>query len=163
MRNTPSTCQWVENFDDPKTTRPHIKLVTLTGAKDERNELLHGELAPVANAVYCRLEQPEFEDTSFFPVLVISLFGPRHGRLVQAKFDNSGTLLVQSSRIYNFVDSDEKIKLFVRYNNSRPRAGPEIDPVLVEDQSPSLDLVGNRSEQYPRDLPMRPARRPRPC
>lgn len=46
----PSTCQWVENFDDPKTTRPHIKLVTLTGAKDERNELLHGELAPIANA-----------------------------------------------------------------------------------------------------------------
>ncbi|KAF3394242.1 hypothetical protein F1880_005530 [Penicillium rolfsii] len=137
MWSTDSTCQWLDDFEDPKTTRPHIKLVTFTGAKAEENELLHGELAPIANALYCRLEQPEFENTSLFPVLVISLFGPRHGRLLQAKFDNSGTLIVRSSPIYNFVDSDEKMKLFVRYNNCKPRDGPEIEPVLVNDESPS--------------------------
>ncbi|KOS41840.1 hypothetical protein ACN38_g7297 [Penicillium nordicum] len=87
--NAHSTCQWLDDFEDPKTTRPHIKLLTLTGAKAKEHELLHGELAPIANVLYCRLEQPEFEDTSLFPVLVISLFGPRHGRLLQAKFDNS--------------------------------------------------------------------------
>ncbi|CAP98115.1 hypothetical protein EN45_097430 [Penicillium chrysogenum] len=135
--NAYSTCQWLDDFEDPKTTRPHIKLLTLTGAKAKENELLHGELAPIANVLYCRLEQPEFENTSLFPVLVISLFGPRHGRLLQAKFDNSGTLLVRSSPIYDFVDSDEKIKLFVRYNNCKPRDGPEIEPVLVDEQSPS--------------------------
>ncbi|KAJ5272095.1 hypothetical protein N7524_005364 [Penicillium chrysogenum] len=134
--NAYSICQWLDDFEDPKTTRPHIKLLTLTGAKAKENELLHGELASIANVLCCRLEQPEFEDTSLFPVLVISLFGPRHGRLLQAKFDNSGTLLVRSSPIYNFVDSAEKIKLFVRYNNCKPRDGPEIEPVLVE-QSPS--------------------------
>ncbi|KAJ5131297.1 uncharacterized protein N7515_007336 [Penicillium bovifimosum] len=133
--NAYSTCQWLDDLEDPKTSRPHIKLITLTGAKAKENELLHGELAPIANALYCRLEQPEFKDTSLFPVLVISLFGPRHGRLLQAKFDNSGTLLVRSSRIYNFIDSDEKIKRFVRYNNCKPRDGPEIEPVLVDEQS----------------------------
>lgn len=135
--NAHSTCQWLDNFEDPKTTRPHIKLVTLTGAKAKENGLLHGELAPIANVLYCRLEQPEFEDTLLFPVLVISLFGPRHGRLLQAQFDNSGTLLVRSSPIYNFIGSDEKIKLFVRYNNCKPRDGPEIEPVLVDEESPS--------------------------
>ncbi|KAI1835430.1 hypothetical protein DTO027I6_2811 [Penicillium roqueforti] len=129
--------QWLDDFKDPKTTRPHIKLVTLTGTKAKENELQHSELASIANTLYCRLEQPEFGDTSFFPVLVISLFGPRHGRLLQAKFDNSGTLFVRSSPIYNFVDSDGKIELFVRYNNCNPRDGPEIEPVLVEEQSPS--------------------------
>ncbi|KAJ5800607.1 uncharacterized protein N7518_002675 [Penicillium psychrosexuale] len=113
--------QWLDDFKDPKTTRPHIKLVTLTGTKAKENELLHSELASIANTLYCRLEQPEFEHTSFFP----------------AKFDNSGTLLVQSSPIYNFVDSDGKMELFIRYNNCNPRDGLEIEPVLVEEQSPS--------------------------
>ena len=118
--NTRSICQWLDDFEDPETTRSHVKLVTLTGAKAKENELLHGELAPIANALYCRLEQPEFEDTSLFPVLVLSLFGPRHGRLLQAKFDNSGVLVVRASPIYDFVDSNKKMELFIRYNNCKP-------------------------------------------
>ncbi|KAJ5800610.1 uncharacterized protein N7518_002678 [Penicillium psychrosexuale] len=147
--NAHSICQWLDDFKDPdpKTTRPHVKLVILTGTEAKENELLHGELASIINTLYYRLEQPEFEDTSFFPVLVISLFGPRHGRLLQAQFDNSG-LLVRSSPIYNFVDSDEKMQLFVRYNNCKPR-GPEIEPVLVEEQSssPRLSSLALRIKQ----------------
>ncbi|RLL95212.1 hypothetical protein CFD26_104550 [Aspergillus turcosus] len=109
--NAESICQWRDDLEDPKTTRAHIKLVTCTGAEAKEDELLHGELGPIANAIQCRLAQPEFEQTSLFPVLVISLFGPRHGRLLQAKFDNSGTLNIRSSPIYNFVDNDEKMKL----------------------------------------------------
>lgn len=118
--NTPCIRQWLDDFENLETIRPHIKLVTLTGAKAKENELLHGEVASIANALYCRLEQPEFEDTSLFPVLVISLFGPRHGRLLQAQFDNSGILVVRSSPIYNFVDNDDKMQLFLRYNNCKP-------------------------------------------
>jgi hypothetical protein len=40
---------------------------------------------------------------------MLSLFGPRHGRLLQANFDNSGTLNVWSSPIYNFADNNEKL------------------------------------------------------
>lgn len=51
---------------------PILSAATLTAAKGKENELLHGELAPTANALYCPLEQPESEHTSFFPVLVSS-------------------------------------------------------------------------------------------
>ncbi|CAG8896903.1 unnamed protein product [Penicillium egyptiacum] len=135
MWHTDSTCQWLD--ENLKTTRPHIKLVTLTGAEAKENELLHGELGSISNAIYCRLNQPEFETTSIFPVLMLSLFGPRHGRLLQAKFHNSGTLNVQSSPIYNFVDSNEKMKLFVRYNNCKPRDSKESEPVLIAEDSPA--------------------------
>jgi hypothetical protein len=77
---------------------------------------------------------------------MLSLFGPRHGRILQAKLDNSSTLNVWSSPVYNFVDSDEKMKLFVRYNNCKPRDGREFEPLLVED-SPSSHV------QYQAPLP----------
>ncbi|KAJ6186438.1 hypothetical protein N7519_007739 [Penicillium mononematosum] len=105
---TVSTCQWLD--ENLKTSRPHIKLVTLTGAEAKENELLHGELGPIAN------------------VLMLSFFGPRHGRILQAKLDNSGTLKDWSSPIYNFVHSNEKIKHFVRYNNCKPQDGKEFEP-----------------------------------
>lgn len=61
-----STRQWLD--EDFKTTRPHVKLVTQTGAIAKEDELLHGELGPIANAILCRLNQREFENTSLFPV-----------------------------------------------------------------------------------------------
>lgn len=70
-------------------------------------------------------------------MLVISLFGPRHGRLLQAKFDNSGTLNIRSSPIYNFVDNHEKMELFVRYYNCKPRDGAEFERVFVDEDSPA--------------------------
>lgn len=63
-----SICQWLD--EDLKATRPHIKLVTQTGAIAKEDELLHGELGPIANAILCRLEQPEFNNTSLFPVSI---------------------------------------------------------------------------------------------
>lgn len=61
-------CQWRDDLEDPKTTRAHIKLVTCTGAAAKEDELLHGELGCIANAIQCRLQQQEFEQTSLFPV-----------------------------------------------------------------------------------------------
>ncbi|KAJ9490558.1 hypothetical protein VN97_g2703 [Penicillium thymicola] len=113
-----------------------MKLVTLTGAEAKENELLHGGMGSIANVIQCRLNQPEFENVSIFPVLMLSFFGPRHGRLLQAKFDNSGTLNIWSSPIYNFVDSNEKMKLFVRYNNCKPRDGKESESVIEDSPSP---------------------------
>ena len=64
---------------------------------------------------------------------MLSLFGPRHGRLLQAKIDNSGTLNLWSSPIYNFMDRNESISLFFRYNNCKPRDGKGSESVIVED------------------------------
>jgi hypothetical protein len=44
--NTDSTCQWLDDFEDPKTTRPHIKLTILSGTKaNEMNySIMNGRL-----------------------------------------------------------------------------------------------------------------------
>lgn len=47
-----SICQWLD--EDLKATRPHIKLVTQTGAIAKEDELLHGELgAPWTHLLIC--------------------------------------------------------------------------------------------------------------
>ncbi|KAF7121610.1 hypothetical protein CNMCM5793_009081 [Aspergillus hiratsukae] len=68
MWSAESICQWRDDLEDPKTTRAHIKLVTCTGAEAKEDELLHGELGPIANAIQCRLAQQEFKQTSLFSV-----------------------------------------------------------------------------------------------
>jgi hypothetical protein len=84
---------------------------------------------------------------------MLSLFGPRHGRLLQAKFDNSGTLNVWSSPIYNFVDNNEKMNLFVRYNNCKPRDGKEFESVIVEDSpSPHVQYQASHLESDKENL-----------
>lgn len=65
---TPSYRQWQEDPEQPDTIRPHIIIVTCTGAEVKDDELLHGEVGPIVNAIQCRLYQEEFRQTSVFPV-----------------------------------------------------------------------------------------------
>lgn len=67
-------------------------------------------------------------------MFVISLFGPRNGRLLQAKFDNSGTLKVLASDIYSFERKTEALDLFLRYFNSTPRDG-QVKPDVVKSKT----------------------------
>ncbi|KAJ5236478.1 hypothetical protein N7489_006569, partial [Penicillium chrysogenum] len=87
--------QWQEDPEDPDTIRPHVMLMICTGAVAKSNNLLHGEIGPIVNTIQCRLLQEEFKQTSSFPVLVISLFGPRQGRILYARFNIDGTLIVR--------------------------------------------------------------------
>ncbi|KAJ9205262.1 hypothetical protein C8Q69DRAFT_510514 [Paecilomyces variotii] len=120
--------EWQDDDDNPETLRPHIILLICTGAEAKDNELLLGELGPIAQAIENRLQQKEFEKTSLFPVLAISLFGPRHGRLLQAHFDKSGILKVLVSPIYSFLSrTDAPSELFLRYYVSEPQDGPEYE------------------------------------
>ncbi|KAL1868565.1 hypothetical protein Plec18167_008156 [Paecilomyces lecythidis] len=120
--------EWQEDYDNPETLRPHIMLIICTGAEVKENELLFGELGPIAQAIENRLQQKEFENTSLFPVLAISLLGPRHGRLVQAHFNKSGMLKVLVSPIYSFVrKADAPFDLFLRYCACKPQDGPEYE------------------------------------
>lgn len=60
--------EWQEDYEDPRTIRPHIMLIICTGAEAKDNELLFGELGPIAQAIRNGLRQEEFEKTSLFPV-----------------------------------------------------------------------------------------------
>ncbi|KAJ9265503.1 hypothetical protein DTO212C5_6696 [Paecilomyces variotii] len=120
--------EWQEDYEDPRTIRPHIMLIICTGAEAKDNELLFGELGPIAQAIRNRLRQKEFEKTSLFPVLAVSLFGPRYGRLLQANFNNSSILEVRSSPIYSFLRKDSApFELFLRYYACEPLDGPEYE------------------------------------
>ncbi|KAJ5834659.1 hypothetical protein N7447_000685 [Penicillium robsamsonii] len=53
---------------------------------------------------------------------------PRHGRLVQAKFNKSGVLMVRAAPIYSFVRNNQgPWNLFLRYHAREPRDGPKIE------------------------------------
>lgn len=58
----------------------------------------------------------------------MSLFGPRHGRLIQARFTKSGVLKVRASRIYSFVRKAEApFTLFLRFYVCGPTDGLEYE------------------------------------
>ncbi|OQD64877.1 hypothetical protein PENPOL_c007G08153 [Penicillium polonicum] len=130
--------EWQDDYRNPEMICPHMMLVMYTGAVAIEGELLFCELGCIAQVIRNRLQQKEFEKTSLFPVLIISLFGPRHGRLVQAKFNKSGVLKVRASPIYSFVRKDEAPwDLFLRYHACEPRDGPKIEFGDDEEESVS--------------------------
>ena len=63
--------EWQEDDDDPETIYPHMVLVICTGAETKDDELLFGELGPIAQTIQNRLNQMEFEKTSLFPVTIL--------------------------------------------------------------------------------------------
>ena len=46
-------------------------LVICTGAEAKEDELLFGELGPIAQTIQNRFNQKEFEKTSLFPVTIL--------------------------------------------------------------------------------------------
>ncbi|KAL4909646.1 hypothetical protein BDW74DRAFT_42148 [Aspergillus multicolor] len=66
-------------FEHPQSKVPHIMILAQFGVKVSSDDLLVGELSMIAQAVNNRLSQTKFEHCAYFPVLVISFFGPQHG------------------------------------------------------------------------------------
>ncbi|KAJ5124054.1 uncharacterized protein N7515_007879 [Penicillium bovifimosum] len=107
---------------NPDTIHPHVMLMICTGAVAESNNLLHGEIGTIVDAIQCRLFQYQFRHTSTFPVLVISLFGARQGRILSARFNIDGTLIVRASDTFDFKQKNQEgFDLFTRYYYSEPR------------------------------------------
>lgn len=54
----------------PHLTDPHIRLVTINTTVGKESEVRVGELGYLAQAIFYRLHQPGFQNTSFFPVRI---------------------------------------------------------------------------------------------
>ncbi|KAF9886490.1 hypothetical protein FE257_011397 [Aspergillus nanangensis] len=118
----------------------------------ENGALLYGELAAVVTIMYQRASQPilpedeeeeagmfeeldnageesdgfprAFPTEQRFPVLMASLFGPQHGRLIYAMVEG-GRLVIHQSRIYSFEkEATAPFDLFARWLLSAPAEGP---------------------------------------
>lgn len=78
-----------------------------------------GELSSIITMMRCRANQPkvdeddqeleprqlEFEKEKRFPVLMVSVMGPQHGRMFYACMDG-GTLVIRQSRLFSFERKD---------------------------------------------------------
>ncbi|CAG8127253.1 unnamed protein product [Penicillium salamii] len=183
--------QW-QDIDDPGTIRPHIMFtmfITCTGSEAMPNELLYGEIGPIANAIQCRLSQEElgknfnyrgkdllaparraprpFEvhvysvsrpiagergalsrtiyprqsDLWDHPISQrVSLFGPRQGHVLHARFDIDATLDVQASEIFDFEKNNQcGFDFWLRCYNCEPEDLAGFDSIaLVREPPPSI-------------------------
>ncbi|OQD70511.1 hypothetical protein PENDEC_c023G00917 [Penicillium decumbens] len=81
-----SFTEWIKPGKD-KTPGPHLRIATINYGLLYEDRLLVSELSAIAQVLEKRVHQPQLQETIYFPVLLISLFGPRNGRIVQAHYD----------------------------------------------------------------------------
>lgn len=63
-----------------------------------------------------------------YNVLMISFFGPQHGRIIQAKYNESGKLQVWKTKCFNLMtNNDEYVNLFLSSIMSKPRMGVKLE------------------------------------
>ncbi|RDW68996.1 uncharacterized protein DSM5745_08756 [Aspergillus mulundensis] len=95
-----------ENVSNANNTSPHIILTTSQEFDSSpENHLFVGELAPIISAISNRLEQPEFQDMTYFPynqALQLSFSGPQSGRILQWCNTSKGTFEIKQSALYSF-------------------------------------------------------------
>ncbi|KAJ9486023.1 hypothetical protein VN97_g7315 [Penicillium thymicola] len=140
------TCLLEEWWDGEILAGPSVRFIICTDGIAEEDSLLLSELGAVAQVIAFRRTQPEFQTSLLFPVLMISHFGPRHGRIVQACYDRRGDRLeLRISQVFCFANrSDAEFDIFVRFTASYP---PEIaNPTFFHDSRWALE---GRSENLP--------------
>lgn len=63
-----------------------------------------------------------------YNVLMISFFGPQHGRTIQAKYNEPGKLQVWKTKCFNLMtNNDEYVNLFLSFIMSKPRMGVKLE------------------------------------
>ncbi|KAJ5943459.1 hypothetical protein N7516_003627 [Penicillium verrucosum] len=104
---------------------PSAKILIFTDGIGKEDRLLLSEFGAIVQVIMFRRIQPEFKHHHIFPVLMLSFFGPRHGRILQACYDShSQQLELRISPIFSFLEKDnESFDLFLRFMASSP---PEI-------------------------------------
>ncbi|KAJ9300437.1 hypothetical protein DTO217A2_7884 [Paecilomyces variotii] len=105
--------------EDDKPVYPHVFLMTLHFGNGKDDSMKFGELSAIITMMRCRANQPkvdeddqeleprqlEFEKEKRFPVLMVSVMGPQHGRMFYACMDG-GTLVIRQSRLFSFERKD---------------------------------------------------------
>ncbi|RLL95888.1 hypothetical protein CFD26_104679 [Aspergillus turcosus] len=124
---------------------------------DER--LLRAELISIVAAIITRLADPEYEDHSVVPVMVVSLLGQRKVRIPQAH-NNDRRIVIRMSGFIRFKspeEATENMDLLMRFMASNtvgdtadPKNffGPETPPSI-----PGPSGVRSSQEELPEEIP----------
>ncbi|KAL1982720.1 hypothetical protein VTN96DRAFT_971 [Rasamsonia emersonii] len=100
-------------MENDMLVHPHVILMTVQSCNGKDGSMLLGVLAPIIAAMRNRANQPkvdedgeellprqlEFEKEERFPVLMVSLLGPQHGRLFYVCMDG-GNLMIRQSDLF---------------------------------------------------------------
>ncbi|KAF7715731.1 Uncharacterized protein PECH_006133 [Penicillium ucsense] len=119
-------CEMVSEWKDRsgRTTKvwPHVRMAVCHGHSGDPHGILIGELGAIAQVILNRLNQPQFDNESYFPVLMLSFFGPRHIRLLQAVYRPAGYLELRASQIFDFTTlAVSRLDLMLEYLACSPR------------------------------------------
>ncbi|KAJ6178283.1 hypothetical protein N7519_008744 [Penicillium mononematosum] len=112
--------EWWTNVD--MLAGPSTQIVIFTDGIGKEDRLLLSELGAIVQVIAFRRTRPVFSHYHIFPVLMLSFFGPRHGRILQACYDSrSQQLEIQISPIFSFLrKNDESFDIFLRFMASYP-------------------------------------------
>ncbi|GKZ20232.1 hypothetical protein AbraIFM66951_001439 [Aspergillus brasiliensis] len=92
-----------------------VQLAMLESEAIGDDRLLRGEIMTITDIMAARLRTKSLRLHIIAPMLVISLMGPRHARVLEADFDGE-MLNIRASKLYNFSRKNtESAQLITRY------------------------------------------------
>ncbi|GKZ23591.1 hypothetical protein AbraIFM66951_009864 [Aspergillus brasiliensis] len=100
--------------DYPDENLPHMKAIVENDAIGD-DTLLRGEIMTISDIMRARLRSNTLRPHIVAPMLVLSLMGPRHARVLEADFDGV-TLNIRASKLYDFTRKNtDTVQLLTRY------------------------------------------------
>ncbi|GLB05464.1 hypothetical protein AtubIFM57258_000753 [Aspergillus tubingensis] len=98
----------------PEGNYPHFKAILESEAIGD-SRLLRGEIMTITDIMAARLRTRSLRSHIIAPMLVISLMGPRHARVLEADFDGE-MLNIRASKLYDFSrENTDSAQLITRY------------------------------------------------
>ncbi|KGO41765.1 hypothetical protein PEX1_031160 [Penicillium expansum] len=100
--------------DYPAGNYPHFKVIVESDVNGD-DRLLRGEIMTITNIMAARLRTKSLRPHIVAPLLVLSLMGPRHARVLEADLDGE-ILNIRASRLYDFTQRNTDVaQLLTRY------------------------------------------------
>ncbi|CAG8427865.1 unnamed protein product [Penicillium salamii] len=111
---------------------PSVRMIISTEAIGRCDRILLNELGAIAECIAFRRRQQDFPPYPIVPVLLLSLFGRRNGRIIQARYDvHSGkTVLLVSPLLSFWRKEDPSFEIFLRFMASCPPESCSLDQKL---------------------------------
>ncbi|PYI16464.1 hypothetical protein BO99DRAFT_390659 [Aspergillus violaceofuscus CBS 115571] len=95
--------------------RPYFKVMLESDAIGDESKLLRGEIMTITDIMAARLRTKSLRPHIVAPILVVSLMGPRHARVLEADFDGK-FLNIGASKLYDFTKKNtDAAQLLTRY------------------------------------------------
>ncbi|KAL2005981.1 hypothetical protein VTN00DRAFT_9635 [Thermoascus crustaceus] len=114
--------QWsvdaIYHYHDTKF--PHLKSMMISDVDGDNETLSRGELLALIRMIRGRLATKKFAGHPVHPVLLFSMMGTQHARILQAHF-NGTELVIHHSELYDFRhDNTVLLELFAQWFLSSP-------------------------------------------